>query len=49
LRSASVGGSFFGALAPESGNVWDNRERSQFAGPLGLSKLLFGPVLQLPA
>jgi hypothetical protein len=23
----SVGGGFFGALAPESGNVWDNREK----------------------
>jgi hypothetical protein len=27
LALGSVGGGFFGALAPESGNVWDNREK----------------------
>ena len=27
IALGSVGGGFFGALAPESGNVWDNREK----------------------
>jgi len=39
----SVGAGFFGALAPESGNVWDNREKiTQFtwSSPAS-SKLLF--------
>ena len=39
----SVGAGFFGALAPESGNVWDNREKiTQFSwSSPASSKLLF--------
>ncbi len=39
----SVGAGFFGALAPESGNVWDNREKitqTTWSSPVS-SKLLF--------
>src|SRR5437867_2299118 len=39
----SVGGGFFGALAPESGNVWDDREKvtqASWSSPM-TSKLLF--------
>jgi Carboxypeptidase regulatory-like domain len=43
IALGSVGAGFFGALAPESGNVWDNREKiTQFnwSSP-ATSKLLF--------
>ncbi len=43
IALGSVGGGFFGALAPESGNVWDNREKiTQFSwSSPASSKLLF--------